>query len=253
MTALIALEHVSFTYPGAARPALTDVSLELAAGDVLVVTGETGAGASTLLLVLAGFAPRVVGGHLSGSRSGTAQRCGVVFARPWTQLTGLCPTVRDEVAFGPASLGRPRDAVLAAAGRALEQLRIPHLADREPGQLSGGELQRVVVAAALAMGPDVLALDDPAAELDPEAADALYDLLPAIARAGTAVVVATPDLERAARVATRGVVLDAGRLVAQGAPAEVLDATDAAVIARAAGCPPPLPLDVPALVRRVAR
>lgn len=251
--AVVALERVSFTYPGAAGPALADVSLELSAGEVLVVTGAAGAGASTLLLVATGFAPRVVGGTLAGARRIGAQRCGVVFARPWTQLTGLCPTVRDEVAFGPASLGLGREAVLAAAARALDRLGVAHLADREPTQLSGGELQRVVVAAALASEPEVLALDDPAAELDPEAADALYDTLPELAAAGTAVLLATPDLERAVRVGTRAVELRDGRVVAEGPAARVLGETTVARIARAAGCPPPLPVDVASLVARVVR
>jgi len=249
---LITLAGASFSYPGAARPALTDVSLDVAPGDVLAVTGPAGAGTSTLLLVATGFAPRVVGGTLTGGRDIAARRCGVVFARPWTQLTGLCSTVRDEVAFGPASLGLPRAAVFAAAARALDQLRIAHLADRDPAQLSGGELQRVVVAAALALGPDVLALDDPAAELDPEAADALYDALPGLGAAGTAVLLATPDLQRAARVATRAVAMAEGRIAAQGRPADVLDGTDVALLARAAGCPPPYPVDITALLRRIA-
>jgi energy-coupling factor transport system ATP-binding protein len=253
MKALVALERATFTYPGAARPALADLSLEVAEGDVLAVAGESGAGASTLLLVMTGFAPRVVGGTLTGTRHIAARRCGVVFARPWTQLTGLCSTVRDEVAFGPASLGLPREAVLAAARQAMATLRIGHLADREPSHLSGGELQRVVVAAVLAMAPDVLALDDPAAELDPEAADALYDVLPVVAAAGTGVLLATPDIERARRVASRAVALEAGRIVAEGAPAEVLGDTEVARVARAAGCPPPYPWDVPALLRRAAR
>ena len=253
MTALVMLEGVTFTYPGAVQPALADVSLELSAGEVLVATGESGAGCSTLLLVATGFAPRVVGGRLRGNRRIAAERCGIVFARPWTQLTGLCSSVRDEIAFGPASRGLPGDVVLAAAERAMAELHIAHLAEREPSQLSGGELQRVVVAAALALDPEVLALDDPAAELDPEAADTLYDALPAIAAAGTAIVIATPDLERASRVATRAVVLEGGRIVATGRPAEVLGGTEAARIARAAGCPPPVPLDVPALLRRVQR
>ena len=176
-----------------------------------------------------------------------------MFSRPWTQLTGLCSTVRDEVAFGPASYGLLKEEVLAAAERAMARLGVTHLAGRDPAQLSGGELQRVVVAAALAMAPDVLALDDPAAELDPEAADGLYATLPEIAAAGTAVLLATPDLDRAARVATRAWVLEGGRVVAQGAPGAVLDGTEVAAVARAAGCPPPYPLDVDALARRVAR
>lgn len=222
MSALVTLAGVTFTYPGAVRPALADLSLEFRAGEVTLIAGAAGAGASTLLLVATGLAPRLVGGRLDGARTLAARRSGIVFARPWTQLTGLCSTVRDEVAFGPACYGLPRDAVLAAAARALEWLGVTHLADRDPAHLSGGELQRVVVAAALALEPDLLALDDPAAELDPEAADALYAMLPVLARAGKAVLVATPDLERAAPVATRALGLERGRVARDGAPAEVL-------------------------------
>jgi energy-coupling factor transporter ATP-binding protein EcfA2 len=251
VTPVVALERVAFRYPGADREALSGVSLSVAAGEVVVVTGEAGAGTSTLLLVAAGFAPRLVGGTMSGTRRVTG-RCGIVFSRPWTQLTGLCSTVRDEVAFGPASLGVSPEAVLASARRAMERLGIARLATRDPAQLSGGELQRVVVASVLALEPDLLALDDPAAELDPAGADALYALLPTLAEGGTAVLVATPDLERAARVAPRAVVLGAGRVAADG-PTGVLQDTGVAAIARAAGCPPPYPSDVASLLRRVGR
>jgi energy-coupling factor transporter ATP-binding protein EcfA2 len=253
MMSLVSLERVSFTYPGAGRPALSDVSLEVGSGELLVVAGRTGAGASTLLLVAAGFAPRLVGGTLTGTRRIGARCPSIVFSRPWTQLSGLCSTVRDEVAFGPASQGLPREVVLAAAQQAMTRLGITHLADRDPAHVSGGELQRVVVAAALAVQPDLLALDDPAAELDPDAADALYGVLPSLAGDRTAILLATPDVERAARVASRAVVLDGGRVVADGAPSEVLGGTDVAEIARAAGCAPPYPLDVPALLRRIER
>ncbi len=222
MTPRVSLAGVTFTYPGAGGPALSGVSLDVVPGEIVAIAGAAGAGASTLLLVATGLAPRLVGGTLSGARTIGARRCGIVFARPWTQLTGLCSTVRDEVAFGPASYGVPREAVLEAASRALARLGIAHLANRDPAHLSGGELQCVVVAAALALEPDLLALDDPAAELDPEAADALYAMLPSLARAGTAILIATPDIERAAPVATRAIALDRGRVVSDGAPAVVL-------------------------------
>lgn len=253
MTPRVSLAGVTFTYPGADRSALRSVSLEVAAGEIAAVAGAAGAGASTLLLVATGLAPRLVGGTLAGSRTIGARRCGIVFARPWTQLTGLCSTVQDEVAFGPASLGRPRAEVKALAARAMRQLGIGHLALRDPAHLSGGELQRVVVAAALAMEPELLALDDPAAELDPAAADALYALLPSLAADGMAMLLATPDVERAARVATRAIVLEQGAVVADGRPADVLPATEVGVLARGAGCPAPYPLDVPALLARIAR
>jgi len=251
MTARVSLAGVSFSYAGAGRAALSGVSLEIAAGEIAFVTGASGAGASTLLLVATGLAPRLVGGTLTGQRTIGARRCGIVFARPWTQLTGLCSTVRDEVAFGPACAGRPIAEVKAAAARAMEQLGVAHLADRDPAHLSGGELQRVVVAAALALEPELLALDDPAAELDPAGADALYAFLPSLAAAGTAILLATPDEERAARVATHLIVLERGAVVFAGNLAGAMD-TRVGAIARAAGCPPPYPPDVPALLARIA-
>jgi len=251
MTPRVTLTGVTFTYPGGVRPAVRGLSMEVAAGEIVAVAGAAGAGASTLLLVATGLAPRLVGGSLAGERAIGARRSGIVFARPWTQLTGLCSTVRDEVAFGPAAAGRPLAEVAAAASRALHRLGIAHLAERDPAHLSGGELQRVVVAAALALEPELLALDDPAAELDPTAADALYALMPSLAADGAAVLLATPDVERAARVATRALVLEEGVIVADGRPGDVLPPTEVGALARAAGCPAPYPLDVPALLGRL--
>jgi len=249
---VIRLERAVFRYAGRPEPALTVERLDVARGELVAVTGPIGSGCSTLLLVASGYAPSITGGTLEGERRIEARRPALVFATPWTQLTGIAHTVLAEVAFGPASDGLPREQVLAAAHAALERLGAHHLASRDPALLSGGELQRVVVAAALAQQPDLLVLDDPAAELDPEAADRLYDLLGDLAREGRTVLVATPDVARAAHVATRALVLERGRIVADGVPASVLSETDVARIARAAGCPGPLPLDVAALVARVA-
>jgi energy-coupling factor transporter ATP-binding protein EcfA2 len=250
---IVALEAVTFAYPGHPEPALRDVSAQFQRGTVTGVTGPVGAGCSTLLLVAGGFAPRLTGGALTGARHLGTASVGIVFATPWTQVSGLAATVRAEIAFGPASSGRPREAIVAAVGRAMADLGVAHLADRDPATLSGGELQRVIVASVLAMGPELLVLDDPAAELDPAAADALFALLPDVARRGAAVLVATPDLERLARWADRVLVLSGGRVARDGVPAQVLDDTDVARIARAAGCPAPLPLDVPAAVARLVR
>ncbi len=219
---LVHLAGAGFTYAGADVPALADVTLDVGAGELVAVAGAAGSGTTTLLLVTGGYAPRVVAGTLTGARTIAARRPAIVFATPWTQLTGLCHTVRAEVAFGPASHGLERAVVLEAASRAMRQVRVDHLADRDPATLSGGELQRVIVASALALEPDLLVLDDPAAELDPEAADGLYRLLREVADAGAAVLVATPDTERVAAIATRAILLARGRLVADGAPAEVL-------------------------------
>ena len=222
MSALLRFDGCGYRYPGAAAPALADLTLAVGGGEVVAVAGPVGAGTSTLLLVAGGYAPRLLGGTLEGTRVSEARRPAIVFATPWTQVTGLFQSVRGEVAFGPASFALPRERVLALTAEALERLGATHLAGRDPAGLSGGELQRVIVAGALAMEPDLLLLDDPAAELDPAGADALYGLLPRLAERGVAVLVATPDLVRAARVATRAVALREGRVVGDGPPARVL-------------------------------
>lgn len=219
---MVRFRDAAFRYAGAEVPALSALSFEVARGEIVALTGAPGAGTSTLLLVAGGYAPRLVGGTLTGGIELTARAPAIVFATPWTQLTGLCHIVFAEVAFGPCSHGLPVERIREVVTRQLERLGASHLAERDPATLSGGELQRVIVAAALALEPDLLLLDDPAAELDPAAADALYDLLKDVAHEGAAILVATPDTERAARAATRAIRLEAGRVVVDGPAAEVL-------------------------------
>jgi energy-coupling factor transporter ATP-binding protein EcfA2 len=219
---MVRFRDTAFRYAGEEEPALSALSFEVALGEIVALTGAPGAGTSTLLLVAGGYAPRLVGGTLTGGLDLSARAPAIVFATPWTQLTGLCHTVFSEVAFGPCSHGLPAGRIREVVARALERLGASHLAARDPVTLSGGELQRVIVASALALEPDLLLLDDPAAELDPAAADALYGLLRDVAREGAAILIATPDTERAAHAATRAIRLAAGRVVADGPATEVL-------------------------------
>jgi len=217
----ITLERAGFRYAGGHAPALDGISFSAGPGEIILVAGRPGSGTSTLLLVAGGYAPRVVGGELTGTRTIGAKKPAIVFATPWTQLTGLCHTVFAEVAFGPASHGETVERILEIVPKQLDRLGILHLAERDPSTLSGGELQRTIVAAALALEPDLLLLDDPTAELDPAGADGVYELLREIAAGGAAVLVATPDVERATRVASRAIVLEAGRVIHDGSPAGV--------------------------------
>ena len=268
----ISFDGVSFTYPGALQPSLDNISLAFAPGALNLVTGRLGAGSTTLLLAGAGLAPLVTGGERSGTVStlghdpGTAAgqvalagRVGLLLPTPWTQLSGMAPTVREEVAFGPANHGWERPRILDAVSAALEKMNVAHLSERDPGALSGGELQKVMIAGLLAMEPDVLLLDEPALELDPASASSFYEMLAEMARTRT-VLVASIDVDRLAGVAGRVVLLDGGRCIGDGSAADLFGSsrvvdmrasTTIAEIAREAGLRPPYPVTVASAVREL--
>jgi energy-coupling factor transporter ATP-binding protein EcfA2 len=259
----LTLAGVTYHYPATRAPALADVTLAVERGEVVGVIGNTGAGASTLLLVAADLVPRVLGGILTGTVT-RAGRCALLLPTPWTQASGMAFTVQDEVAFGPANLGWPRERIAAAVHRALERVDAVHLETRDPATLSGGELQRVILAGILAMQPEVLLLDEPTAELDPGGALLVWRLVRELAAEGTAVVVATSDLDALPDAADRVVWLAGGRVRAVGESRMVLadealwsdaeggpGSTAVAGVWRRAGLAGPPPLTVQEALERV--
>jgi len=245
------LEGASFWYPATESPALRDVSLEVAQGEIVALVGALGAGASTLLLVAADLAPRVTGGRLAGSVT-RRDRSGIVLPTPWTQASGMAFTVWDEVAFGPANLGWPTHEIARQVDRALEQLELVPLAARDPTTLSGGELQRVIIAAILAMDPGLVLFDEPTAELDADGARTLWRLIRLLAKEGKAILLATSALDALPEVADRVVWLEDGAVRAVGTPDLLADVTtcdrglgtSVATVWMSSGLPGPYPLTV---------
>jgi energy-coupling factor transport system ATP-binding protein len=218
--ALARVEQLTYAYPGAARPALEQVSLELQPGELVCLLGSSGSGKSTLLRALAGLVPHFHGGSFSGRvevagrdtrsvrPSDLAGRVAIAFQDPEDQV--VFTGVEHEVAFGLENIGVPPAEIHERALEALERLGAGHLAGRRTHELSAGELQRVCVASALALRPRLLLLDEPTSQLDPDAAEGLLDLVTAL---GCAVVVSEQrpalPLERCDRV----VFLEHGRIV----------------------------------------
>jgi energy-coupling factor transport system ATP-binding protein len=220
-------------YHGRQSPALSGIELAVVHGELVGVAGRNGAGKSTLALAAAGFIPRVVRARLGGlvaiggrpaAGAPPAEllgRVGIVFSTPSNQLSGAKTTVREELAFGLENLGVEREAMDGRIEATLAALGIGHLAERPPTALSGGEQQRVAIAAILCMGPGLLVLDEPTAHLDPAATRSVADLLAAQAASGRAVLVAehrSAVLERAGRC----LVLDGGHMAGIAAPAVAL-------------------------------
>jgi len=217
--ALARVERLTFAYPGA-ECALRDVSLEIDAGEIVLVLGASGSGKSTLLRALAGLVPHFHGGRFEGRveidrrdtrttrPSALAGTVATLFQDPEDQV--VATRVTREVAFGLENVGTPPREIVPRALHALATVGAAHLADRPVEELSGGELQRVCLASTLALEPTLLLLDEPTSQLDPDGAEGLLEL--AIS-SGAAVVLSEQRPERALPVATRVVFLEAGRVV----------------------------------------
>ena len=228
------LAGVGIRYPGRREPALVDLGLLVAPGERVGVTGRTGAGKSTLALTAGGFIPRVVRAKLTGEVTidgidptlpdAGAQligRVGIVFSTPANQLSASKPTVREELAFGLENLGVPREEMDGRIDGILTRLGIGHLADREPFALSGGEQQRVAIASIVAMGTNVLVLDEPTAQLDPAGTADVGALLGELAAGGTAILCVEHDATILGAM-DRVLVLDRGRVVGIDRPGVAL-------------------------------
>ncbi len=213
--------------------ALDNLSLSIPPGKRIALLGANGSGKSTLLRVLDGLAfpekgaVTFCGEPLSEESLQNSEfsrrfrrRVGLVFQNPDIQL--FCPTVFDEVAFGPLQLRWPRERIKDAVEKMLEVMKIPHLKDRSPHHLSTGEKKRVALASILVVDPEVLLLDEPTAALDPRSASQMIDFLVGLRGEGKTVVTATHDLDIVQDIADQCIVFQAGKVAAQGSPDEIL-------------------------------
>ena len=196
--ALIA-QGLGYTYHDQPAPSFRGVSLRVAAGERVLITGSSGCGKSTLARCLVGLIPHLYKGKLEGAvwldglptaetpSWQLAEKAGMVLQN--TQAQMLASTVEDEIAFGLENLGLPRAEIGRRIDASLTRFGLNALRSHDPRRLSGGEGQRVMLAAILARRPPILVLDEPLSMLDPTAAQELVDHLDELARSGTAVVV----------------------------------------------------------------
>lgn len=227
---------LTFRYLGR-YPALDGVSVEVHAGECLTLLGANGSGKSTLLKVLDGLVfplfpqdglltafgelltEEVLGDPAANARF--RSRVGLVFQNPEAQL--FSASVGEDLGFGCRQLGLSRDETRRRIAEVAELLQIADLLDRAPVHLSVGQQKRAAIGSVLVMGPEVILLDEPTASLDPRTRDWLAGLLRSLRAAGRTLVIATHDLDLAAAVGERCVVLgEDHRVAATGPAADVL-------------------------------
>jgi cobalt/nickel transport system ATP-binding protein len=219
---VIEIRNLSFTYPDG-KQALDSVNLSVMPGEKIALVGANGAGKSTLLLhlngIFEGSGQIALGGVELNKRNLARIRAlvGVVFQNPDDQL--FSPTVFEDVAYGPIYQGLDKSAVLAKVGQALDAVHMQGYEQRNPYHLSGGEKKRIAIATVLSMQPQVLVFDEPTAGLDPRARRELIELLHELPQT---MLIATHDLGLVARLTPRTVILNHGKIAADGPSPEIL-------------------------------
>jgi energy-coupling factor transporter ATP-binding protein EcfA2 len=184
---LIETRNLTYTYPSAEKPSITDVSIKIEKGQFTLITGPSGCGKTTLCRCFNGLIPHFYQGQLKGDATAAglnvtehpifdlAKHVGLVFQNPENQLFAL--SVEKDVAFGLENLGIAREEMRKRVDQALELTGIYDLRDRAPHELSGGQQQRVAIASVLAMQPEVIVLDEPTSFLDPLSAKKIFEVI----------------------------------------------------------------------------
>lgn len=230
----IKLTHIYHTYSKGTpfeRLALNDVSLEIAKGEVVAIIGHTGSGKSTLVQHLNGLLKPDKGSATidaidittkAAKAKEARQQVGMVFQYPEHQL--FAETVFEDIAFGPRNKGFNEEEVNKAVREAMEFVGLDYevFAQRSPFQLSGGQMRRVAIAGVVAMNPDYLVLDEPSAGLDPRSRNAVFKEIMSLHQSrGIAIVLVTHSMEEAVKYADRLLVINAGRVLFDGKPANI--------------------------------
>lgn len=246
---MIKIENFTFYYSDAEKPALEDINLEIQDGEFVLVTGPSGGGKSSLCRCLNGLIPHFYGGKVAGKvevqglnvmkhpTKEMATKVGMIFQDPENQL--VATDVEREIAFGLENLAFPRNLIAKRMEESLDTLGISGLRYRQVHELSGGEKQKVVIASVLALHPEILILDEPTSELDPKSAEEVLSIVERLNdELGITVVLIEHRLDRVLQHVDRLIVLDQGRVVADGSTRDILNKSYQEITDTGVGMPP---------------
>ncbi len=220
-TPLVSIRSVSHIFPNGYK-ALSNVSLDVHAGECLLIAGSNGSGKTLLMRITCGLVDPTSGSvSKSSSKDGSLKRIGMVFQDADSQIVG--ETAEEDAAFGPRNLGCSKSEAMNRAHAALSAMGLLDKREFPPRRLSGGEKRRLAVAGVLAMGCAVVIMDEPFANLDYTGVVQTLEAVRKLKNEGKTLIILTHELEKVLAFADRLVILDKGEIRDQGAPEEVLD------------------------------
>lgn len=230
MNNLVESIDFSYRYNEAPNAALRNISFEVQSGDFVAIIGANGAGKSTLCNALSGLIPNYFIGHTDGeirvkgesiSEIGVgelSQTVGLVFQNPFNQLSYTADTVSEELAFGLGNRGLTKETMIEKINRVAEIVQITDLLNRNPLELSGGQVQRVALAAAIILEPQILILDECTTQLDPVGSHQIMKTVKTLNENGMTIIMVDHDMEKIASLANRILVMKEGKLVLNDTP-----------------------------------
>lgn len=235
---LIEVKDLKYRYPGTTELALDGVSFTVEKGEFIGIAGENGAGKSSLSQALLGLIPQFYKGAYGGSvtvcgmdarRTPVSELCrhvGLVFQNPFNQLSGAKDTVYDEVGYGLQNLGFPPEEIRTRVESVLRCFGIWEYRDRNPFDLSGGQLQRVAICSVLAMNPDILILDEPTSQLDPEGSEEVFHTVDELTKMGITIIMIEQKIEKLAGYCDLVLLMHQGHVVDYDTPRKIFSRED---------------------------
>ncbi|MEM2102489.1 MAG: ATP-binding cassette domain-containing protein [Candidatus Bathyarchaeia archaeon] len=238
---IIETKDLTYTYQGAIKPSIREVSIKIEKGEFIILTGPSGCGKTTLCRCFNGLIPHFYTGTLNGTINVAnldvtkhqihelARHVGFVFQNPENQLFAL--SVEKDVAFALENLGMPRTEMQKRIEWALKAVGAYELRERAPHELSGGQQQRVAIASVLAMQPNVMVLDEPTSFLDPLTAKKIFEVIAELnKKLGITVILVEHRLDLTAQYADHVIIMDEGKVVLDGNPRDIFNSEKARLI-----------------------
>lgn len=234
----IIVENLKYKYPVTDHLALDGISFSAEAGEFIGIIGKNGSGKSTLCQAIAGLVPNFHKGSYGGKVmidelevkkvdiSELCEKVGIVFQNPFNQVTGSKLTVYEEIAFGLENLGIPKKEMIQRIDEAMELLDISKYKDRNPFDLSGGQMQRMAIASIIAMQPEVIVLDEPTSQLDPQGREEVYQAVQKLSKRGITIFMVEHNMEKIASYSDWILLLDEGKQIAFDTPQKIFSRDD---------------------------
>ena len=230
---VIECKNITYTYPVSEEPAIKNLNLDIERGKFYGIIGNNSSGKSTLCAILRGFAPAYFKGKLDGkvifngkdiSQYGyeISKMIGYVFQNPFTQISGIKETVFEENAYGLENFGTPVEEIEKRVVEVMKLTNTEELAMKNPYELSGGQMQRVALASVIVLNPDVLIIDEPTSQLDPQGTESVFEIIRKLKEQRKTIILVEHKIDLIAEFTDRVVILKDGEILREGDTKSVL-------------------------------